>query len=72
MIKVTLKDEDQKKTCGYPCLKISSDKEIVLFDRPRSGYIVLSRGLAILYYSDNWAEENFKLYPDKVILQNEL
>ena len=65
---------DEKEREEYPCLKIASDGDIVLFNNPECGMLIRKgHGEADknLYFSKTWDETMFSRFIGSVTLEND-
>ena len=78
MISSEIVDYDRPVVKQYPYLglhQIDEHKTVVLFHRPLTGVVVFNSDPKdrdrVGHYSENWVEEKFVFYNDKVVLVNE-
>ena len=62
MIEVKIIEKTYKPKSEYPCIKICSDLDIVLFTAPYKGTILksISNAWKLGTYLEDWVEEQFK------------
>ena len=71
-MKSIVKDTSKESVISYPCLMLSTEGRIVLFNKSGCGVVVSAKGTAfpLGHYSDDWYMPHFKPFNGSVTLEN--